>query len=68
MPGGDEDDIEEYPDADDPKINLNVNDISAVEVPTGDKFQELYVDAQHRNMRHNHIYSKCIDKECTFKP
>lgn len=28
----------------------------------------LYEDARHRKLRHDVIYSKCIDKECTFKP
>ena len=32
------------------------------------KHQALYEDAKHRNLRHEHIYSKCIDRECTFKP
>lgn len=28
----------------------------------------LYADAQHRLMRKHNIYSRCIDKECTFQP
>ena len=34
----------------------------------GDKHTMLYDDAKHRQMRQEHIYSKCIDRECTFKP
>jgi len=30
------------------------------------KFMELYADALDRNERHEKIYSKCIDSECTF--
>ena len=33
-----------------------------------DKHTSLYDDAKHRQMRQEHIYSKCIDRECTFKP
>lgn len=33
-----------------------------------DKHTMLYDDAKHRLMRQEHIYSKCIDRECTFKP
>ena len=32
------------------------------------KFLALYDDAKHRNLRQEHIYAKCFDKECTFKP
>lgn len=39
---------------------LNVANIS--------KHMLLYEDAMQRNMRHEVIYSKSIDKECTFKP
>lgn len=28
----------------------------------------LYDDAKHRILRKEHIYSNCIDQECTFKP
>jgi hypothetical protein len=36
--------------------------------PDNDKFLALYDDAKHRNLRQEHIYAKCFDKECTFKP
>jgi hypothetical protein len=32
------------------------------------KHMLLYEDALQRNLRHEVIYSKSIDKECTFKP
>jgi len=32
------------------------------------KFMALYDDAKHRTLRKEHIYKKCVDKECTFKP
>ena len=41
------------------------NDEENVNLP---KHQALYNDAKHRLLRHEHIYSKCIDRECTFKP
>ena len=33
-----------------------------------EKFLALYDDAKHRILRKEHIYSNCIDQECTFKP
>lgn len=39
---------------------LNVGAIS--------KHMLLYEDAIQRNLRHEVIYSKSIDKECTFRP
>lgn len=33
-----------------------------------EKFMALYDDAKHRILRKEHIYSNCIDQECTFKP
>ena len=37
-------------------------------LPNEDKFFALYDDAKHRNLRQEHIYAKCYDQECTFKP
>ena len=72
MPGGDEDDIEEFPDQEnllDSNLNSKNNlSKSNIKQNVHDKFSALYDDARHRNLRQEHIYSKCIDKECTFKP
>ena len=32
------------------------------------KHEALYNDAKYRSQRQRDIYSRCIDKECTFKP
>lgn len=37
-------------------------------MPAQEKFLALYNDAKHRTMRKEHIYSNCIDQECTFQP
>ena len=71
MPGGDDDVLDEIPESY-IEQTTDVNDIDHAEfiVDGGvkSKFTALYEDAFHRNMRQKHIYSKCIDKECTFKP
>jgi hypothetical protein len=71
MPLGDEDDIDadEFPDGEDCFMidDLNISGMGPVD-PTCSKYEALYNDAKHRNMRQEYIYSKCIDKECTFKP
>ena len=47
---------------------MKVKGVAAKPLPCADKFIALYDDAKHRNLRQEHIYAKCIDKECTFKP
>jgi hypothetical protein len=32
------------------------------------KCDELYEEARQRKLKQDHIYSRCIDKECTFSP
>ena len=80
MPGGDDDD--EMEDDCDDEVSIDfTNDVVAPKrtiklkelitdkpLPCADKFMALYDDAKHRNLRQEHIYAKCIDKECTFKP
>lgn len=66
MPEGDDDDeIEDQPPDDIYDNRVNKNKFHA---PHNEKFMALYDDAKHRNFRQEHIYAKCYDKECTFKP
>lgn len=68
--GDDDDDIEEYPDPDEELIETH-NPLSCQllqQSEKSNKFLALYEDAQQRNLRQENIYSKCIDKECTFQP
>ena len=50
------------------EIYKSIEDDVILEDPNVPKHEALYADAKHRLLRHEHIYSKCIDKECTFKP
>jgi hypothetical protein len=66
MPGGDyDDDIEDQPPED---IHETKSQRNKYYAPNNEKFMALYDDAKHRNLRQEHIYAKCYDKECTFKP
>lgn len=38
------------------------------QVDNASKHVALYNDAKFRSQRQEQIYSRCIDKECTFKP
>lgn len=75
MPGGDDDDdIEDMSDEEqefgkayDSK-GQGSKGVNSKPLPCAEKFIALYDDAKHRNLRQEHIYAKCIDKECTFKP
>jgi hypothetical protein len=66
MPGGDDDDDIEDQSAED--IHESKSKKNKFHAPLNGKFLALYDDAKHRNLRQEHIYSKCYDKECTFKP
>lgn len=73
MPGGDDDDdIEDMSDEEQEFGNTyngkSTKGANSKPLPCAEKFIALYDDAKHRNLRQEHIYAKCIDKECTFKP
>ena len=65
MPGGDDDDdVEDQP----PEDIYESKSKRKFHAPHNGKFLALYDDAKHRNLRQEHIYAKCYDRECTFKP
>ena len=43
-------------------VNDNLSNLSF------NRCEDLYFDAMKRKERHDKIYSKCLDQECTFKP
>ena len=62
QPDGDADSIDSMPLEDETQVKKRAI------AQRDEKFMSLYDDAKHRNLRQEHIYNKCIDKECTFKP